>query len=717
MVTCHVPSVTRVGRRALYARGPRAAVALFLVAWGSACPAGEPLSHGGTGCIETGRTYPHVEITFRLPGVEGNPFEAEVWGIVTRPGGKPVRLAAFHDGQDIWRVRYTPDRPGKHGVRITIGPRGKDRPAAPVGLAPRQFDVNGEPSPGFVRVSAGERQRFVLDGGEPVFPIGYNVGWGEVADFEAHHRKMRGAGINWSRHWMAGFGRLQLDWWDAPDPLAGRLSLANARKWDRIVGSAEARGVRFQLVLQHHGQFSTKAATNWRYCPWNVANGGFLARPQAFFTNERARRLTRMKYRYVVARWGYSPAILAWELFNEVQFTDAGKDARLKDDPNWASPQGAAVAAWHAEMAALLRSLDPYRHLVTTSSGFAPDGPLGRIVDFHQEHVYREDMIAAAGRLPGGIDRYDKPVFYGEAGQKDPGRWRRREYAHSLLWAGLMSGGAGAAQRWSWRSVDGMLGDFQAASRFVDASGLARRHFAPLPVRCRCTERMPLTVRPGGGFEAPRRDVDVPTDGRFVAGLDELPAYLHGSKDKQARGMAGGQRFGIDAPKATTLSMTVSEVSRGGAAAEIRVDGEVAARKVWPQAEGKPPAPGKLTADIPAGRHGVEVRSVGADWFRVREYAVADVAPVLTARACGTGDAGVVWICSRRDIHSPAPRPVTGTVTVGGLKPGPHVCRWWHTREGRALRQEVVKARADGTLTLKAVAVAPDAAAYVQAKQ
>jgi len=49
-------------------------------------------------------------------------------------------------------------------------------------------------------------------------------------------------------------------------------------------------GVRFQLVLFHHGPWSSRVNSNWGENPWNVKNGGFLAKPDDFFTNQRPSR-------------------------------------------------------------------------------------------------------------------------------------------------------------------------------------------------------------------------------------------------------------------------------------------------------------------------------------------------------------------------------------------------------------------------------------------
>ena len=164
----------------------------------------------------------------------------------------------------------------------------------------------------------------------------------------------------------------------------GRYSQQVAQRLDGIVEAAEANGIAIQLVLQHHGQFSTTTNPQWDQNPYNVNRGGMLETAETFFTDPEARRLTRNKYRYIVARWGYSPAILAWELFNEVQFTDGWRNR----------PE--TVVAWHREMADYLYEIDPHQHLVTTSSdtgdAFAAIWNINSI-DLVQHHQYGSPTI------------------------------------------------------------------------------------------------------------------------------------------------------------------------------------------------------------------------------------------------------------------------------------------------------------------------------------
>ena len=197
-----------------------------------------------------------------------------------------------------------------------------------------------------------------------------------------------------------------LDWPadEAKPPQLGYLSLSSAMLWDQIVAAADASDVHFHLVLQHHGQYNTGENSNWQNNPWNKANGGWLDKPEDFFTDPRAIALTKSKYRYIIARWGYSPAIMAWELFNEAEFTDAFKNDL--DD----------VAAWHVAMAKFIREQDPYHHLIMTSSRVT-EPKLWQAMDYYEAHIYPPDVLAAIAVLDD--DHLDRAYFYGEFGMRD----------------------------------------------------------------------------------------------------------------------------------------------------------------------------------------------------------------------------------------------------------------------------------------------------------
>lgn len=271
---------------------------------------------------------------------------------------------------------------------------------------------------------------------------------------------------------------------NAATPPTARLD----RAWqlDHVLEEAERRGIYVMLALINHGQFSTLFNPEWDQNPYNAARGGPLATPGEFFTHPTARALFERRLRYIVARWGWSTHLLAWELWNEVELTsdyDSG-----------------AVARWHADMAALLRALDPYDHLVTTSHALVAFDPLvwqrGGL-DFTQIHFYAElfPPFANLGRTVTRwtADRFaatGKPVLFAELGVDSRGPNETREAdpggigVHDGLWAGVVSGGFGTAMTWWWdnlidREPELYYPMFGAVARFVEGIRWDRERFVP----------------------------------------------------------------------------------------------------------------------------------------------------------------------------------------------------------------------------------------------
>ncbi len=142
-----------------------------------------------------------------------------------------------------------------------------------------------------------------------------------------------------------------------------------------------------------------------------MKNGGFLTNPEDFFTDPQARDADEAQALLYRGALGYSPNILAYELFNEVEFTDAAQ-GKLWDD----------VALWHREMALFLRQFDGNRHLLTTSSApsIAADSPIWETVDYVQTHAYPTDLLTTllTPETTFGKKKTDKPGFVGEFGPK-----------------------------------------------------------------------------------------------------------------------------------------------------------------------------------------------------------------------------------------------------------------------------------------------------------
>jgi hypothetical protein len=212
------------------------------------------------------------------------------------------------------------------------------------------------------------------------------------------------------------------------------------------------------LCLLHHGQFSTEVNAVWQDNPYSATFGGPLKDPTEFFTNPEARALFERRLRYIVARWSHASNLLAWELWNEVDYTQ--------------QYDGGIQAEWHKHMAQVLHQLDPNDHLVTTSTSmmgklFGLDAALFGLpeLDFSQFHLYGsgDDLTLDLGMtipgLVGELAALGKPVLAGEVGvdyrgpaetlAMDPGFVGFRD----ILWLPVVAGSAGIGMHWWWDNL------------------------------------------------------------------------------------------------------------------------------------------------------------------------------------------------------------------------------------------------------------------------
>lgn len=370
-----------------------------------------------------------------LPGPEDNPFDPTEFDIAvtfTGPDGRTLETAAFWHESGEWRARLLAEIPGRWSA---VAGRG---PAVPFDVAPAPPS-----SLGVVRRSG---EILTEPGGSPYLALGENLGWGAVSDYEEWLRRLGEIGATWGRIWMADWS-FGLEWDDTP--LGDyRSRLQRAANLDSVLDLAVANGVRIQLVLQHHGPYSTLFNSQWEDNPYNRVNGGPLSGPDEVWTNPTARELFKRRYRYVVSRWWAHPGLLAWELWNEFDLVDG----------NWL--HGGPAVRWHAEMAAYVRSLDPLDRPITTSyaSGWLPDdGSVWRIpeIDIVELHSYlRLDQPLWFGLIVPPRLKFGKPVLIAEAGvttEGPPGTLDPHgDHVFDMAWGGLMSGQAGTGMTWWW---------------------------------------------------------------------------------------------------------------------------------------------------------------------------------------------------------------------------------------------------------------------------
>lgn len=575
--------------------------------------------------------------------VSGNPYdpdENDAWVVFKGPGGLSERRLAYFDAGS-WKSVLVAHRTGTYTASLVLN--GKTLSAAkPVTLRTTLGD-------GFVRV--GGHWGFQYDSGRLYWPLGHNLGWQSPnnPDLTQFLATMGHNGINWSRIWACPWDGKN-PWWPAEGnkvPL-GQLWPKAIQRWDSIVQAADKAGVHFQFVLFHHGEFSSTTDSNWKENPWNAANGGFLKNPEDFFTDGHAKKLAKEWVRYAVARWGYSPAVMAWEIFNEVQWTDGIH--KIPDE----------VGKWHDEMAAYIRSIDAVHHLVTTSSS-EQKMPVFRSVDYWQPHGY---PARVAPMVLGAKSPDKRPLFFGEVG---PGQLRGGKATQVLavrdgIWSGLFALQAGAAEYWSWDLVPmyNLHREYALARQILTESRvLSETNLKQVTLDLDAGLGGDLHMAPGGGWEATRQfEFSLPEDA--LMGMGKLSSFFQGKGHPEFR--LHPITFRFHAPKSGKIVFGVTGNSGSGGNLKVGVNGVPAAERSW-AAGATVRGIDRLEAVYPAGEVVVTLDNDGPDWVQLGSIDIAGMAP--KAMATAIADRNMLIARLERNVASTVSVRIAGSIVDG----------------------------------------------------
>jgi hypothetical protein len=429
----------------------------------------------------------NVPTEFVIDGVPAtaNPFDprqADLQLVLTDPNSATIKVdgfwyQAFSAGgsqamdQGGWRARFTPTMSGKWQARAHLQP-------ANLSSNELDFAVAESANAGFVRVDPAHPHYFAYDNGERFLPIGVNMGWWNVdaiQDYTKWLDHFAAESGNTIRLWMADWA-FGIEWNDTG---LGDYSKRMRQAWllDEIMRLAGERGIKVILVLNHHGQFSQSVNPEWDQNPYNVKLGGLLDAPEDFVSNAEAIAYFQQRMRYIIARWGADPNLLAWDWWNEYNFTPIS-DVEMRP--------------WLAKTDDFLDEHDINHHLTTLSG---PAGPTSAVwqepgTDVVSVHVYTDqDPLQFVPDLSAQYDAAvpDKPLLLEEFGystseESADSNDKTGIHLHNGLWATLFSGLGASGMYWWWDSYIEPLNlwtHFGAITRFL--AGIDVAQFIPAP--------------------------------------------------------------------------------------------------------------------------------------------------------------------------------------------------------------------------------------------
>ncbi len=332
-----------------------------------------------------------IDLPFAPAGVT-NPWEqVSVAATFTAPSGRIDTVGGFYFGTNLWKLRFAPDETGVWSWSATIAdPNGSSRVSG-------SFTCLPSSAKGFIRRHPTNPRRWICEADSSLFS---GIGFGDCMGSDTNRSIFSPWGFDggirmtashgeapaWSEPLetyltaygdVAGFNLLRISDGNCAfsikktiAPSGNAYSDVYSRRADTICAAFRAHG--FRIYYDIGG--------------WN---------PPFINSSSDTARMSAVKRwaKYCVDRW--SAYVDFWELMNE----KSGVDDH-----------------WYTIVADYIRSIDPYRHPISTSY----EQPAHPAIDIISPHWYGTEAatqsdLEVANRLA-AFRAYNKPVMYGEQG-------------------------------------------------------------------------------------------------------------------------------------------------------------------------------------------------------------------------------------------------------------------------------------------------------------
>ncbi|MGH2559924.1 MAG: DUF4038 domain-containing protein [Thermomicrobiales bacterium] len=381
------------------------------------------------------------ELEVRSDRAVGNPFaDVAVDATFTNERGDEHTVPAFYDGDGRWRVRFSPDAPGRWSYHVHSRPSGYGFEQSGT------FAVEEAKTRGYLTATPGRAWGFHVESGEPVFILGdtvYNLfGMAHCGiDVAPFLRRRAAQGFNLLRvrlpvspfHPPDGYNQWQTrgTWpWGGSEqaPRFDRFNLDYFRTVDRVVHLAEDLGLGLEMIMEAWGfEF-----------PFNS---------RQIFVPE----WEELWLRYLIARYDAYSCVWIWTPMNEYEYYPNG-DWHYKP----------VASRWAMRIARWIKGVAPHGHIVAMHNGprepafatrFAADPDAIDAIMF-QEWGSRgaEDGWLAAGieeQIDRGLAGWSGSAVFAEYGyERNPDlpllmpshEWCNAEHTRRGAWRGAFRG-------------------------------------------------------------------------------------------------------------------------------------------------------------------------------------------------------------------------------------------------------------------------------------
>lgn len=650
--------------------------------------------------------YGKFECTLDIDAVYDNPYDydqVQISAVFTAPSGVERSVDGFYMqdfdlnttngsitevGEGGFKIRFSPDEIGDWTFQATLTDS-----TGTTTYDPQSFEcveISSENNKGFVRT--GLTNYLEYDNGDQYILVGENMAWENTnpyTNYKSWLTKLNDNGGNFIRLWHAHWG-LGIEWENGWDDFEGlrRYKESNCFYQDWLYDYCADRGIHIMLALQHHGPVSSNVNPNWNESPYNVANGGPCQNTWDFFTNEEAKNHTKNRYRYIVARWGYSRSIMSWELFNEVNWTD-NFESYLTE-----------IQDWHAEMAGYLKTIDPYSHLVTTSYAHSDQDPVvwsNPDMDFTQTHYYINTgnlEKALVGGIRSYLEDFDKPTLNGEFGLGGNPNLSNADadgiHLHNSMWGSLFGGGMGTAMTWWWDVYvhpRDLYYHFAPIRTILDDISFVEKDMRPtLSYTTGASGDLLLTPSLGWGALGDP-SITINQNGTTTPEAPALSQYLYGSLWNTE--FRSPPTFIVDYPAEGEFTVRTGGSAGQSPKVTIYLNGEMVLDDLaFPNQD--------HTIIIPAGPNEIMVDNLGTDWVSITSYNFSGVGSKIDSYTllADDKDEAAGWVLNNEYNHinideNGVPESVTGgELIIDDFVDGTYFIKWYDCLTGEIVNTE-----------------------------
>lgn len=388
--------------------------------------------------------YEKLELTVGLAATFTNPYDPGQIDLSARfisPAKKVWNVNGFYDGTR-WKIRFAADETGDWNYIVTARDA-TGTASSPAGV----FTCTASSSHGWIRTAPNQRY-LCYDDGTSFYGVGSCHAWDVTP---ASLDRMQALGFNLYVYWN---GTYDLDGGnhliESQASGLGRYDQRKCARLDELIDWSEARGLAMILVILPHDYASENMGgwpAQWRSNPY-----ASIVSSADYYRDATSWAYQEKQYRYIIARWGYSRGLAAWQTVDEISGT-VGWQADRKSANEWA-----------AKMAGFFHANDPFKHPTTASHGDFWDRG-NRVNDLPNTEIYGDystsNIVGTVQRL---WNRYAKPCIMGETGAERDG-----PTAHRKLWGGLAAGIAVTPLLWQFNQgwSDDISAQYPAFEKFI----------------------------------------------------------------------------------------------------------------------------------------------------------------------------------------------------------------------------------------------------------